>query len=698
MNSSPLRTLYLAFFADEDRPGGWGEEVSGWLAESGLPLVTLASLWDVLDRSHEELTEGAVLVLCSRAPLSHEIQLLLDLTEQGVPVICGLSAALPPETMSQLVDLGIYEVVPLFDNPAAAVVQFILSSVKRDRVRRELARARERALVRRDVAAALAVASSRKEIIEAFARGMMALGALGVACWERSERGVRLALEVGESVDGPDLAEFPLDAAHPAALALGSAGERWFGSLAEAMAAYPEWRVRTEHAGAIAVIPILRGDRSDEVALCAFPRLPSEVDRRAAEQLAVQLGDTLRRAELQTTLAVERDVMRRLLSVVSHDLRNPINTVLMAAKLLEDHPDEEVTSLTKRIERAGHSASKLVDDLLTFVASATKGIALSRARTQVLTLAQQVVADANLRARAGRRVVVEASLEDPWAEVDGHRIEQALGNLLSNALTYAPAQSDIAVRLSGDPTAIYVDVENAGSKLTPSELALIFQPLTRLSAAGERGSMGLGLYIVNKVLEAHSGRVWAEPGERDGVRFCLQIPRVATERGAMPLAEELARPSDPSPERELPEELSKLLEHISSESLRHVLALWAQARRSDAMPHPLSLDRSRLLPYQPDLAWSTVHLDATRSPVFVWESVGARLERRMRGTLRGRSAAEAQYQAYARCYAQARPTYEFVRQRGAHPFVFERLLLPLARSRDGAPTDLLAAIHISDRT
>lgn len=693
MDPTPLRSLYLAYFGDE----GWGEEVGEWLAESGLPLVKLASLWDVLDRPHEEVAAGAVLALCNRAPLPHELQLLLDLTEQGVPVICGLSASLPPETMSQLVDLGIYEVVPLFENPAAAVVQFILSSVKRDRVRRELARARERALVRRDVAAALAVASSRKEIIEAFARGMMALGALGVACWERSERGVRLALEVGESVDGPDLAEFPIDAAHPAALALGSSKERWFASLGEAMAAYPEWRVRAEQATAVAVIPILRGDRSDEVVLCGYARLPSEVDQRAAEQLAVQLGDTLRRAELQTTLAIERDVMRRLLSVVSHDLRNPINTVLIASKLLEDHADEEVSSLTRRIERAGHSASKLVDDLLTFVASATQGIALCRARTQVLTLALQAVADANLRARAGRRVVVEATLEDPWAEVDGHRIEQALGNLLSNALTYAPAHSEISVRLSGDPSAIYLDVENAGAKLAPSELVQIFQPLTRLSAAGERGSMGLGLYIVNKVLEAHGGRVWAEPGAQDGVRFCLQIPRVATERGAMPLVDEISRPSGPAPERELPRELAGLLGHISAESLRSVLSLWAQARRSDVLPHPLSLDRSRLLPYQPDLAWSTVHLDASRSPVFVWESVGARLERRMRGTLRGRSAVEAQYQAYARCYAQARPTYEFVRQRGPQPFSFERLLLPLARSRDGAPTDLLAAIHISDR-
>jgi hypothetical protein len=83
--------------------------------------------------------------------------------------------------------------------------------------------------------------------------------------------------------------------------------------------------------------------------------------------------------------------------------------------------------------------------------------------------------------------------------------------------------------------------------------------------------------------------------------------------------------------------------------------------------------------------------------VFAWTSIGPRLERRLRGTLHAalspRSVASAEmYASYLRCYGTRAPAYDYVRQRGPEPLCFERLLLPLARTRQQGPSEILGIV------
>jgi signal transduction histidine kinase len=136
---------------------------------------------------------------------------------------------------------------------------------------------------------------------------------------------------------------------------------------------------------------------------------------------------------------------------------------------------------------------------------------------------------ARLEPTAGARVRVETAGEDPIGLWDRVAVEQVVSNLVSNALKYSEPPSPIEVLVQAEPAAVQMTVQDRGIGMAPEEVAGLFRRYGRARSAVEReiGGLGLGLYIVHGIVEAHGGRVWAEsPGPGRGTSVAVLLPRM----------------------------------------------------------------------------------------------------------------------------------------------------------------------------
>jgi signal transduction histidine kinase len=133
-----------------------------------------------------------------------------------------------------------------------------------------------------------------------------------------------------------------------------------------------------------------------------------------------------------------------------------------------------------------------------------------------------------LEPAAAARVRVETVGADPVGHWDPVAIEQVVGNLLSNALKYAEAPTPIDVVVQAEAGTVQLTVQDQGIGLAAEEVAGLFRRYGRARSAVDReiGGLGLGLYIVRGLVEAHGGRVWAEsPGPGRGTSISVLLPR-----------------------------------------------------------------------------------------------------------------------------------------------------------------------------
>ncbi|WP_241991270.1 HAMP domain-containing sensor histidine kinase [Paraburkholderia sp. RAU2J] len=169
----------------------------------------------------------------------------------------------------------------------------------------------------------------------------------------------------------------------------------------------------------------------------------------------------------------------------------------------------------------------LLDDMLDF--SRTKlglGIRVAPAPVEVAAL----VADEldQLRAAHGTQRIEFGVTGDTRAVCDGRRIQQALGNLVANAIKYGQPTAAVQVALTGGDSEISIEVRNRGPAIPPSTLRRIFEPLERgagsQSRAGSQDGLGLGLFITREIARAHGGEVDARSDASETV-FVVRLPR-----------------------------------------------------------------------------------------------------------------------------------------------------------------------------
>jgi sigma-B regulation protein RsbU (phosphoserine phosphatase) len=219
----------------------------------------------------------------------------------------------------------------------------------------------------------------------------------------------------------------------------------------------------------------------------------------------------------------------QMMGIVSHDLRNPLAAIHMAAHVLSRISTADMqVQMVGRIKNSVGRANRLIGDLLDFT-QARIGRGLS-VRLQALNLHELVAKSlAELKATYPDRRIEQ--IEDGFGPCigDEDRLAQLLGNLVSNAATYGARDRPITVtsRLGGGFYSI--EVHNEGTPIPAQILPSLFAPMERgLDVRNENKSVGLGLFIVKGIADALSGEVRAVSSAEDGTRFSLVVP-TATE-------------------------------------------------------------------------------------------------------------------------------------------------------------------------
>ncbi len=282
----------------------------------------------------------------------------------------------------------------------------------------------------------------------------------------------------------------------------------------------------------------------DEAAyLAALDRVPV-FDHAAVENIVaydralVRFIGELAEGALRQRKAEEalRDVDRRkdaFLSVLSHELRNPLAPIRNSIYILEhaDPAGEQARRARAVIERQTEHLTRLVDDLLDVTRIAKGKIELRCARVDVVGIARRTAED--LRSvLAGRGL--ELALELPAGPVlvsgDATRLGQVLGNLLQNAAKFTPRGGAVTVSVRASADATELRVRDTGVGIAPDQLERIFEPFVQAerSLARTDGGLGLGLALVKGITELHGGTVRAESaGPGRGAELVVRLPLAA---------------------------------------------------------------------------------------------------------------------------------------------------------------------------
>ncbi|WP_437325854.1 PAS domain S-box protein [Sorangium sp. So ce381] len=201
-------------------------------------------------------------------------------------------------------------------------------------------------------------------------------------------------------------------------------------------------------------------------------------------------------------------------SVIAHDLRQPITTIVLKAALLARQP--QCSDKAQHILASAMQLNRMIDDLLDVSRLESHRLDLRPIEVDLPALIRATV-ERTADATRGHRVDVEVLDRVPPLLADPGRLEQVLTNLLSNAAKYGAPETPIRIAVERRSGEVSVAIENEGKGIAPDELPRLFTRYyrTREAKAGGAAGLGLGLYIVRGLVEAHGGRIWAEsaPGK-----------------------------------------------------------------------------------------------------------------------------------------------------------------------------------------
>jgi PAS domain S-box-containing protein len=260
--------------------------------------------------------------------------------------------------------------------------------------------------------------------------------------------------------------------------------------------------------------------------------------RDAEGQVVVVRGAILDITALKETEAALQEAVRTrddFLSLASHELRTPLTSLRlqlqMLRRIVETMPTEpmgtpKVVARLDTTERLLRRLGALVDNLLDVSRIQTGKLDFQFADGDLAAVVSDLVARFADEARQAG-VILSAQVEGPvHGRFDRLRMEQVVNNLLANALRYG-AGTPVRVLLSSEEGTTRLTVCDGGPGVPPTERERIFERFAQTHNASYKGGLGLGLYIVRQIVEAHGGRVRAEDAPGGGAAFVVELPREA---------------------------------------------------------------------------------------------------------------------------------------------------------------------------
>jgi signal transduction histidine kinase len=223
----------------------------------------------------------------------------------------------------------------------------------------------------------------------------------------------------------------------------------------------------------------------------------------------------------------EREIQYRdrFLGILGHDLRNPIQSILVGSVFLSGQRlNKRQLGTVSLIVRSARRLNSMVGDILDF-ARGRLGSPMPLALAAVnLTVSAREVIDEVKPTHPGVEIAFDASgdLHGNW---DPERLRQMISNLLINAIQHGGAKQ-VRVTAKGDDDTVFLEVHNLGEPIPEEMLRVIFDPLFQGNDLVQtREGLGLGLFIVDQIVSAHRGTITVSSSEEEGTIFLVRLPR-----------------------------------------------------------------------------------------------------------------------------------------------------------------------------
>ena len=232
--------------------------------------------------------------------------------------------------------------------------------------------------------------------------------------------------------------------------------------------------------------------------------------------------------EVNGKLAASNAELETIAYSLSHDLRSPLRTIMinvgMLTERLQGNTDDETILLANKISRKVTTMQHLVTDLLTMFQAGKQD--LKKTEVQQADMIQEIV-DEFREAESPRTILLELPQNLPEAFVDATLIRQVWVNLISNAIKYSKLKPETKIRIGfqlQDNSTVY-SIEDNGEGFDMSQYYKIFQPFQRLHSTAQFEGAGVGLAIVDRIIQRHEGKLWATSQVGKGSTFYFSIPR-----------------------------------------------------------------------------------------------------------------------------------------------------------------------------
>ena len=299
-------------------------------------------------------------------------------------------------------------------------------------------------------------------------------------------------------------------------------------------------------------MPIIREDGTFFGTLCAIDPKPAKLKnpetigmfKLFAKLIAAQLDAEDKLALVNQSLVVqqrEAELREQFIAILGHDLRNPVSAISGATSLLlRENPTDKSKLVLAMMQSTVQRMASLIDNMLDFARGRVGGgIALERIADFPIEITLNHVVD-EIRSAHPKRTIVTSfdAIGEVYADHD--RIAQLFSNLLANAVVHGSADQPVRVVALVTEGQFALSVSNAGRAISNDEMADLFKPFHRRKFGDNRQGLGLGLYIVSQIAEAHGGKVLVASSPTE-TRFTFTMPANARDESSVSIGSTKAR-------------------------------------------------------------------------------------------------------------------------------------------------------------
>ena len=215
-------------------------------------------------------------------------------------------------------------------------------------------------------------------------------------------------------------------------------------------------------------------------------------------------------------------------AMIAHELRSPLTPIINYAQIIA-RPNQRRETIERGstiIISQAWRLSRLVSDLLDSSRLSSGQFTLACNPCDIVKLVKETVEQLRPIAPYHKFVidVPDSPIIGNW---DYGRLQQALGNLIDNAIKYSPEETTITIRVYCFPGKVSISVHNEGQNIPFAEVDQLFRPYSRLATSSRQKGSGLGLYIAKSIIDAHGGNLQLEQTteEQQGTTFIFDLPQ-----------------------------------------------------------------------------------------------------------------------------------------------------------------------------